>query len=374
MMSGYERYYQIARCFRDEDTRADRQAEFTQLDVEMAFVEEDDVLDVMERLMARVFAVAGFDVPPPPWERLPFDEVLLRYGSDRPDRRFGLEIHDVSERCTAREFKVFQSVLDAGGVVRAINAGAARAVALGSRWPERGRPRPRRQGGRLGVRGGGRHVALADREVPGEERTAAANHVLGRHAGRPAALRRRRREVAATALGGLRLELGRRFGLIPDGAHDVHWVVDFPMFGWNEEEAPGTRCTTRSPRPPARSTTPARCARARTTSSSTAPSWAAGRSASTTRPCSARCSARSACPRRRRSARFGFLLDALRYGAPPHGGIAFGIDRVVAVLGGRDSIRDVIAFPKTATGQDPLTGAPAEIDERQLRELGLRPR
>ncbi len=166
MMSGYERYYQIARCFRDEDTRADRQAEFTQLDVEMAFVEEDDVLDVMERLMARVFEVAGVDMPAPPWERLPFDEAMARFGTDRPDRRFGLEIVDVGDALRGSDFKVFESVLGAGGVVRAINAGAREHVALRARRAQRGRPAPRWQGGRVGDGRGVRRVALADREVP----------------------------------------------------------------------------------------------------------------------------------------------------------------------------------------------------------------
>jgi aspartyl-tRNA synthetase len=370
MMSGYERYYQIARCFRDEDTRADRQAEFTQLDVEMGFVEEDDVLDVMERVMSEVFAVAGVDMPAAPWERVPYDEAMARWGSDRPDRRFGLEIVDVSDPLRGSDFKVFESVMAGGGVVRAINAG------------KREMSRSELDGlNEVVQRHGGKAVAWANVEEGGtwrspiakflgEERTAAAGALLGAQPGDVLLFVADARDVAAGALGGLRLELGRRFGLIPEGAHDVHWVVDFPMFerteeGWTAMHHPFTAPTGSFDDPGAM--------RSRGYDLIVDGSELGGGSIRINTPEVQRqvfevigMSAEEA------DARFGFLLDALRYGAPPHGGIALGIDRVVAVLGGRDSIRDVIAFPKTATGQDPLTGAPAEIDERQLRELGLR--
>jgi aspartyl-tRNA synthetase len=370
MMSGYERYYQIARCFRDEDTRADRQAEFTQLDVEMAFVGEDDVLDVMERLMAKVFAVAGVEMPAPPWERVPYAEAMARYGSDRPDRRFGLEIVDVGDALRGSDFKVFESVLGGGGVVRAINAG------------RRAMSRSELDGlNEVVQRHGGKAVAWATVEEGGswrspiakflgEERTRAAGELLGASPGDLLLFVADERDVAATALGGLRLELARRFELIPGDVHDVHWVVDFPMFergeeGWTAMHHPFTA--------PGGSFDDPGAMHSRAYDLVVDGSELGGGSIRIHDPGVQRDVFRViGMDEEEAQRRFGFLLDALRYGAPPHGGIAFGIDRIVAVLSGRESIRDVIAFPKTASGQDPLTGAPAAIDERQLRELGLR--
>jgi len=370
MMSGYERYYQIARCFRDEDTRADRQAEFTQLDVEMGFVEEDDVIDVMERLMAKVFAVAGMEIPAPPWDRVPYAEAMARWGSDRPDRRFGLEIVDVGDALRGSDFKVFESVLGAGGVVRAINAGA------------QAMSRSELDGlNEVVQRHGGKAVAWATVEEDGswrspiakflgEERTRAAGELLGASPGDVLLFVADEAGVAAEALGGLRLELGRRFGLIPEDVHDVLWVVDFPMFergeeGWTALHHPFTA--------PRGSFDDPGAMLSRAYDLVVDGNELGGGSIRINTPEVQREVFKViGMSEEEADARFGFLLDALRYGAPPHGGIAFGIDRIVALLAGRESIRDVIAFPKTASGQDPLTGAPAQIDERQLRELGLR--
>jgi aspartyl-tRNA synthetase len=374
MMSGYERYYQIARCFRDEDTRADRQAEFTQLDVEMGFVEEDDVLDVMERLMSRVFGLAGLAVPGPPWERVAYDEAMRRYGSDRPDRRFGLEIVDVSAQLRGSQFKVFQSVLDGGGVVRAINAGA------------REMSRSELDGlNEVVQRHGGKAVAWATvgeddptrwrspiAKFLGEDRIAAANHVLDASPGDVLLFVADAEDVAAGALGGLRLELGQRFGLIPQDRHDVIWVVDFPMFGWNADEERWDALHHPFTAPTGSFSDPgALHSRAYDL---VVDGQELGGGSIRIHDLETQREVFKAIGMSEEEAerRFGFLLEALRYGAPPHGGIAFGIDRIVALLAGRDSIRDVIAFPKTASGVDPLTGAPAPIDERQMRELGVR--
>ena len=237
MIAGYERYYQIARCFRDEDLRADRQPEFTQLDLEMSFVEEDDVIGVIEGLMTRVFEDAGFPVTAPaPWPRLSYDEAMLRYGSDRPDTRFGLELADLGAELAGTGFQVFANVLASGGVIRGLNAGE--------------REVPRKDLDALTdhvKRYGAGGLVWAFVQEDGSWRSPTAKFlsdterdaVTRKLAGRPGELLlivADKPAVAATALGELRLELARRFDLVPPGRHDVLWVVDFPMFEYNESE------------------------------------------------------------------------------------------------------------------------------------------
>ena len=369
MMSGYERYYQIARCFRDEDLRADRQPEFTQLDLEMSFVDEDDVIETMEAVMSAVFAAADFSAPALPWPRMPYDEAMLRYGSDRPDRRFELEIADVSDALRGSEFKVFESVLGGGGAVRALNAGARE---LSRTELESLNEVVQRHGGKAVawafVQNGSWRSPIA--KFLGEDRVAAATSRLEASEGDLLLFVADQPTVAAAALGALRLELGRRFGLVPEGGHDVLWVVDFPMFeptddGWGAVHHPFTA--------PIGDFSDPGSMRSRGYDL-VVDGWELGGG-----------SIRINTPEVQEQVfkvigmsedegrrRFGFLLDAMKYGAPPHGGIAMGIDRVVALLAGRDSIRDVIAFPKTTSGADPLTGAPAPVDAAQLRELGVR--
>ena len=368
MIGGYERYFQIARCFRDEDMRADRQAEFTQLDLEMAFVDEDDVLELNEGLMARVFEVGGFDVPPPPWDRVSYAEVLARYGSDRPDRRFGLELREVSDVVRGTQFKVFQSVLDSGGAVVALNAGP---VEL-SRSELDGL-------NEVAQRHGGKAVAWAFVEDGGGWRSPIAKFftaeqiaAVGGEPGELLLFAADERQVALEALGGLRVELAQRLGLERSG-HDVLWVVDFPMFAWH----PGEERWDALHHPFTAPTGPLDDPGALRSRAYDLVVDGVELGGGSIRIHDAEVQQRVldmiGMDVDEAQRRFGFLLDALRHGAPPHGGIAFGIDRIVAMLAGRESIRDVIAFPKTASGVDPLTGAPAPIDARQLRELGLRP-
>ncbi len=384
MVGGFERYYQIVRCFRDEDARADRLPEFTQLDVEMAFVEEDDVLETTEAVMEAVFRGAGFDVPTPPWPRMTHAEAMGRFGSDRPDTRFGLELVDLGAALAHTEFKVFSDALQGGGVVRGINAGhrelarsdldaltelAKQHGAKGLVWafveePADGRPW---------------RSPIAKFLTPAE--IAAVTSALDGRPGDLLLIVADEAAVAAQVLGALRLEMARRFDLVPEGSHDIRWVVEFPMFTyrpeegrWDAEHHPFTAPATPAGQPAALAdmNDPATLL-SRSYDLVLDGNEIGGGSIRIHRPdIQSRVFELIGIDEEDAEQRFGFLLDALRYGAPPHGGIAMGIDRIVALLAGRDNIREVIAFPKSTSGADPLTGAPAPVDDIQLRELGLR--
>jgi len=371
MIGGLERYYQIVRCFRDEDSRADRLPEFTQLDVEMSFVQEEDVIDVMEAVLGTVFERAGFDVAPPPWPRMCFAEAVGRFGSDRPDTRFGLELHDLSDAVAGSEFKVFSSTLAAGGVVRGLNAGA------------RELPRSEldaltelaRQHGARGlvwafVNPDGWRSPIAKFLTP--EQISAVNARLGATAGDLLLIVADQADTAGQALGALRLELGRRFELIPAGRHDILWVVEFPMFTWHPEEQRWDATHHPFTAPIGDLDDPATLSSRAYDLVLDGAEIGGGSIRNHRRDVQQRIFDLLGIDAEDAQARFGFILDALRYGAPPHGGIAMGVDRIVAILAGRDSIREVIAFPKAASGADPLTGAPAPVEPSQLRELGLR--
>jgi aspartyl-tRNA synthetase len=372
MVAGLERYYQIARCFRDEDTRADRQPEFTQLDLEMSFIEEDDVIGLMEAVMSTVFEREGFPVASPPWPRMTFAEAVSRFGIDRPDTRFGLELHDLGEAVAGSEFKVFSGALAAGGVVRGINPGA--------------RELPRsdldaltelaKQHGAKGLvwafvqEGGGWRSPIA--KFLTEAEIAAVSARLEANPGDLLLIVADEASTAGQALSALRMELGRRFGLIPAGRHDILWVVEFPAFFWDSERGRWDAAHHPFTAPTGDFDDPGSLSSRSYDLILDGSEIAGGSIRIHARAVQERVFELLGISREEAQARFGFLLDAFRYGAPPHGGIAMGIDRVVGLLHGTDSIREVIAFPKAASGADPLTGAPAPVDAAQLRELGLR--
>jgi aspartyl-tRNA synthetase len=386
MIGGFERYYQIVRCFRDEDARADRLPEFTQLDVEMAFVDEEDVLTTSEAAIGAVFAHTGFDVPAPPWPRMTHAEAMSRFGSDRPDTRFGLELTDLGDAVGDSEFKVFSGALASGGVVRGINAGARELTRsdldtlteLAKQHGAKGLVWAFVQDEAGGADGLWRSP-IAKFLTPAE--LSAITTKLNATPGDVLFIVADAAATANQALGALRLEMARRFDLVPEGVHDVRWVVQFPMFTfkpdeqrWDAEHHPFTAPATAAGAP----ATAADMDDPGTLLSRSYDLVLDGNEIGGGSIRNHRIDVQSrvfeliGISQEEADARFGFLLDALKYGAPPHGGVAFGVDRIVAILAGRDNIREVIAFPKSTSGADPLTGAPAPVDDIQLRELGLK--
>jgi aspartyl-tRNA synthetase len=372
MVGGLERYFQIVRCFRDEDSRADRLPEFTQLDLEMAFVDEDDVIECMEAVMGAVFEEAGFDVAPPPWPRMCFKEAVGRFGIDRPDTRFGLELKDLGEALAESQFKVFSGAIASGGVVKGINAGA--------------RELPRSELDALtelakqhGAKGlvwafvqddGALRSPVAKFLAPDE--IAAIKAKLDASSGDLLLIVADAVTTVGQALSALRMELARRFDLIPAGRHEILWVVQFPAFEWIAGERRWQAMHHPFTAPAGDFDDPANLSSRSYDLVLDGAEIGGGSIRIHEADVQRRVFELLGISAQEAQARFGFLLDALRYGAPPHGGIAMGIDRIVALLAGRDNIREVIAFPKATSGGDPLTGAPAPVDDLQLRELGLR--
>ncbi len=372
MVAGFERYFQIVRCFRDEDQRADRQPDFTQLDIEMSFVAVEDVLDVNERLLAAVCERVGGPALALPLRRLAYDEAIARFGTDRPDLRFGLELVELTDLLVSTEFKVFRGAIEAGGVVKGLNAGARelprsvldglieRAQELGAKglvWAFR-----EGDGWRSPT---AKFLGASELGSLNERLDAGEGDLLLVVADQPATVN--------AVLAQLRLDLAERFELIEAEREEFCWIVDWPMFEWNEGEArwdplhhPFTS--------PAGEFDPQSPGEARALAYDVV--WngqeMGGGSIRIADPAlQLQVLETIGIEAEEARARFGFLLEALRYGAPPHGGIAYGLDRIVQRLLRADSIRDVIAFPKAASGADPLTGAPAPVDDAQLRELGL---
>ncbi|MGQ9687206.1 MAG: aspartate--tRNA ligase [Desulfobaccales bacterium] len=377
MMAGLDRYYQLCRCFRDEDLRADRQPEFTQIDLEMAFITEEDIYQVVEGLMVTLLdETVGVKVERP-FPKLTFAESLARFGLDRPDMRFGLELSEVSQIVTASDFRTFKEVLAQGGTVKALCApGLARLSrkelddltdfaaiygAKGLAWVK--------------LLSNGWQSPLA-KYFPDGVKTALTEH-LGAREGDIFFFVADAPEVANTALGQLRLHLAQREGLIPGDVFNPVWVTDFPLLEYDHQERRYVAMHHPFTAPqeddiPLLESDPGRV-RARAYDLVLNGQEIGGGSIRIfRRDIQEQVFRVLGIGPEEAQEKFGFLLEALEYGAPPHGGVAFGFDRLVAILCGAKSIREVIAFPKTQKAGCPLTRAPSRVEAEQLLELGLR--
>jgi aspartyl-tRNA synthetase len=374
MVAGMDRYFQIVRCYRDEDLRADRQPEFTQLDLEMSFVSEDDVLDVVERCFAHVWQqVLGVAVTTP-IRRITHADALLRYGVDKPDLRYGLEIQELSSIFTKTEFKIFRQALDAGGVVRGIRI-------------------PRTVGGKeiealteVARAEGAKGLAFWHREADGwrspitkffsERELAELQQATQADAGDLVVAVADRSEVAAPALGAVRKSGARMLGLIRDGVFEFVWVTEFPLFERSKEtgEITAAHHPFTSPRPEDIGLLADHPLQVRARAYDlvlNGTELGSGSIRIHDPELQQRVFQGLGISREDAERRFGFLLTAFRYGAPPHGGFAYGLDRVVMLAAGEETIREVIAFPKNQQAEEVMTDAPAPADPKQMRELGL---
>ncbi len=376
MVAGFERYFQIVRCFRDEDLRKDRQPEFTQIDIETSFLDRDDFLPIIEGMVAEIWRrVKGVELARP-FPRLAYDDAMARFGSDKPDLRFGLELQDASALFAGGEFQAFAQTVAGGGAVKALRIPSAGGM---SRKELDDLTSEAKQLGAKGlvwikVTAEGLQSPVAKFLTAVQDRLLA---LTGGTAGDLLLLVADTPVVAASVLGRLRVDLARRFRLIPEGRDIFAWVIDFPLVEWNADEkrwdavhhpftAPRDEDLALLESDPGK-------ARAKAYDLVLNGQEAAGGSIRIhQQSVQGRLFGLIGISKEEARARFGFLLEALEFGAPPMGGIAFGLDRLAASLAGQESIREVIAFPKTQKGTCPLTDAPAPVDARQLRDLGIR--
>ena len=381
MVAGMERYYQIARCYRDEDFRADRQPEFTQLDVEMSFVEQDDVMAVAEDILREVWALSGYELKTP-IARMPYREAMEKYGSDKPDLRFGLELTDLTEFFKDTTFRVFKAPY-VGAVV--MPGGASQSRRTFDAWQEWAKQRGAKglayvTVGEDGTLGGpvAKNITDAERAGLAEAAGAKPGDCIFFAAGGV--------DASRALLGAARLEIGKRCGLIDENEWSFVWVVDAPLFKPSAEAkaegdvALGSSAWTAvhhaftSPKPEWLDNfdqDPGNALAYAYDIVCNGNEIGGGSIRIHRRDVQERVFKVMGISQEQAQEKFGFLLDAFKFGAPPHGGIAFGWDRIVSLLTHADSIRDVIAFPKSGGGYDPLTAAPAPITEQQRKEAGV---
>jgi len=372
MVAGIDRYYQLVRCFRDEDLRADRHWEFTQLDLEMSFATEEDVYAVLEGMFARVWkAVIGVDLPAP-FPRLSYEEALRRYGSDKPDTRYGMELADLTETFRDSGFRAFAAAVAGGGRVRGFAAPRAASWTrkeLDSLVPE---ATSRGAAGLVWIAFAGDGAKSPVLSHLSKDELDAVRAATGAGDGDLVLLVADAVDRVNVALDGLRRLMASRLDLVPADRWNFLWITDFPMFEWSEEE--GKWVAVHHPfTMPATDDLDPTTAKARAYDVVLNGFELGSGSIRIHRPdLQSRVFDQLGIAREEAEEKFGHLLRAFRYGVPPHGGFAFGLDRVVMLLSGHDNIRDVIAFPKTSSGIEPLTGAPSEPSEEQLGMLGMR--
>lgn len=377
MVAGFDRYYQIVKCFRDEDLRADRQPEFTQIDLEMSFVEREDVLSLMEEMLSVVLKeTKGIEIQRP-FPRMSYNEVIDRYGIDKPDIRFGLELKDISDIAGEAEFRVFRQTIEQKGIVKGFTAkglsglsrkeldeltGFAKGYgAQGLAW--------------MKVTGNGFESPIAKFFTQGQMSGIAQR--LGAEAGDLMIFVADMPKVVNDALAQLRLSIGNRLSLINQDDYRFLWVLDFPLLEYDEEEKRYVAMHHPFTSPmdediPLLDTDPLKVRAKAYDIVMNGAEIGGGSIRIHTRALQRKMFELLGIREEEAEAKFGFLLEALEYGAPPHGGIAFGVDRIIMLLTGAESIRDVIAFPKTQKGTCPMTEAPSPVEKKQLKELHLK--
>ena len=375
MIAGMDRYFQIARCFRDEDLRADRQPEFTQLDLEMSFARPDSIFGVIEPLLKSVWREIGRDIRTP-FRRMAYAEAIAKYGSDKPDLRFGLEIHDLSDVFRESEFRVFKQIVADGGVVRGFSVPGGNRYSRSQLDALVDQAKDMGFTGLIWVRPG--EPPLCSVKALGEATLRPALDRVGSSKDDLLLMAAGAADATSTLLGQLRLAIGKKENLADPDAFEFLWVTEFPLLEWHEDDKRWYSVNHPFTAPmeedlPLLKTDPGR-ARAQAYDV-ILNGWELGGGSIRIHDMGLQQRVFTELlgiePEEARQ-RFGFFLDALTYGTPPHGGIALGVDRLIALLAGESSIREAMAFPKTAAAEDLMAGAPSPVDAKQLRDLHLR--